>query len=591
MPHLIAQGADRRHRWKRRVPEDHAFSVGRDAGVWSAPWDTHISRRHVECSWDGAVLHVTVVPESRNPVFWRGVRANAFEVAPGEHFVIGDTVFSLVEQDVRVGTDVRALADEQTFSGEYLRQWRYRDANQRIDVLNRLPDLVAGAASDEELCAHLSSVLFAGIRQASSVAVVVQERAGSLRVLHWDRRSTGQGEFEPSARLIRSAIEQSKSVAHVWCDEGASIDSGFTQRGQAEWAFCTPLLSKSSFGWCLYVTGGESTPIDTESSPSTSVHDLRDEIKFAELVSSTVARLRELRVLEQGRAGLRPFFSPPVVAALEEKDHEQVLAPRETDVVVLFCDLRGFSRTAEQSSDNLMGLLQRVSDALGVLTRNILREGGVVGDFQGDAAMGFWGWPIAQPDRVRRACRAALSIRSEFAAASRDSAHPLHNFRVGIGIASGRAVAGKIGTHDQVKVTVFGPVVNLAARLEGMTKILRAPILIDHNTLQFVHQEIPATEARVRRLAVVRPYGMDRAIEIGELLPPFEQFPQLSDEHLRLYEQALDAFLAKDWEQAYELMHRVPADDRVKDFLTVFIAKYNRTPPTHWDGVIPIDQK
>ena len=57
-----------------------------------------------------------------------------------------------------------------------------------------------------------------------------------------------------------------------------------------------------------------------------------------------------------------------------------------------------------------MGLLQRVSKALGVMTQHIRQQGGVVGDFQGDAAMGFWGWPLAQPDAVLRTCRAAVAI-------------------------------------------------------------------------------------------------------------------------------------------------------------------------------------
>ena len=75
---------------------------------------------------------------------------------------------------------------------------------------------------------------------------------------------------------------------------------------------------------------------------------------------------------------------------------------------MLFCDLRGFSRRSERDADDLLGLLNRVSRALGVMTHYILEEGGVVGDFHGDAAMGFWGWPIEQPNSIERACRAAL---------------------------------------------------------------------------------------------------------------------------------------------------------------------------------------
>ena len=298
-----------------------------------------------------------------------------------------------------------------------------------------------------------------------------------------------------------------------------------------------------------------------------------------------------MRLLERQHANLSQFFSPVVVDTLSVGDPEEVLAPRETRVSVLFCDLRGFSRETERHAGDLMGLLRRVSQALGVMTHQILDQGGVVGDFQGDAALGFWGWPLAQEDDVLRTCRAALAIRREFASAARDPGSPLAGFHAGIGIATGMAVAGKIGTVDQVKVTVFGPVVNLASRLEGMTKIVGAPLLMDEETARAVRRQVPRELARVRRLAVVRPYGLDTSLEVSELLPPESDYPQLSDEHLAHYEAALDAFLGGRWSEALRLLHRVPPDDQVTDFLTVYIAQHKRTPPADWDGVVPLANK
>ena len=152
-------------------------------------------------------------------------------------------------------------------------------------------------------------------------------------------------------------------------------------------------------------------------------------------------------------------------------------------------------------------------------------------------------------------------------------------------------VAGKIGTIDQVKVTAFGPVVNTASRLEGMTKLVKAPILVDEATAAAVRSTLPATLARVRRIARVRPYGMDVSLEVSELLPPASEYPQLTDGHLQTFDEAVDALISGDWERAFSLLHHVPADDRVKDFLTVYIARNNRTPPRDWDGVISLDQK
>ncbi len=160
-----------------------------------------------------------------------------------------------------------------------------------------------------------------------------------------------------------------------------------------------------------------------------------------------------------------------------------------------------------------------MSRALGVMTNQILKHGGVTGDFQGDAAMGFWGWPFASPESPIAACRAALGIRAAFRETFGRVDHPLGSFQVGIGVAHGRAVAGKIGTSEQVKVTVFGPVVNLASRLEGMTKQLRVPIVLDEATAAIVSARMDHKEGRTRRLARVLPYGTETPVLVSELLP------------------------------------------------------------------------
>jgi adenylate cyclase len=439
------------------------------------------------------------------------------------------------------------------------------------------------------------NVLLSGVASADAAAIVVVEPDDSssavdrrVQILQWDQRRLASGPFLPSERLIQEALRRGESVLHVW--NVREKNTAFTEVENCDWAFCTPVPGDACRGWGLYLAGRfvSNTPLSPAPSDPT---DLRDDLKFAEITASTVGSLRQLRVLGRRHAGLSQFFSPIVLEALSVEDADVALAPRETDISVLFCDLRGFSLKSEQGAGDLLALLERVSKALGVMTRQILEHGGVVGDFQGDAAMGFWGWPLALADAPQQSCRAALGIRAEFAAAAREAAHVLADFQAGIGLATGRAVAGKIGTADQVKVTVFGPVVNLASRLEGMTKTFGAPILLDEETARVVRATIPPSVARVRRVARVRPFGMDAAVEISELLPPLDQFPQLTDEAIADYEAALDAFEARRWSQAFELLHRVPAVDRVKDFLTVYIAQHNRTPPRGWDGVISLASK
>lgn len=313
-------------------------------------------------------------------------------------------------------------------------------------------------------------------------------------------------------------------------------------------------------------------------------------MKFAELVAAAVNSMTQMRLLERQQATLSQFFSPVVLGTLSVEDPDVVLAPRETQVSVLFCDLRGFSLETERHADNLLELLNRVSKALGVMTHHILEQGGVVGDFQGDAAMGFWGWPLAQPDAVVRTCRAALAIRAEFELAAQEPDNPLAGFHAGIGIASGKAVAGKIGTVDQVKVTVFGPAVNVASRLEGMTRTLRASILLDATTAQAVRQQVPRDLARAAsgggpplRNGLVP--GSERTLAAGSRLSAPRR---RASECLR---GGPGRFSGRPLGRAYELLHRTPAADQASDFLTVYIAQHNRRAPAGWDGVIPLASK
>jgi len=596
MADLIAQGEEAQHRWRRVLPRGERVVLGRAPGPWAVPWDPRVSRLHAEVLWSGDALTVRQMPDVRNPIFFHGQEAAEFTLRPGEHFVIGRTTFTLADQRVDVRGDDPQPAQQQSYSAQYLKEIRFRNPDYRIEVLSRLPEVISGATGPGELCVRLVTMLLAGLPRAETAAVVAvpqpdlaPDPAGEMSVLHWDRRLATGGDFQPSRRLILEALRQQQSVLHVWRGPEPSSQQ-FTARENYDWAFSTPVLSEACRGWVLYVAGRLNVDRPTPSG-STDPGDLREDMKFTELVASVLGSLRQMQLLNRQHATLSQFFSPVVLDTLGHEDPDVVLAPRETEVSVLFCDLRGFSRHTERHADDLLELLNRVSGALGVMTRHILDQGGVVGDFQGDAAMGFWGWPWPQPDAVLRTCRAALAIRSRFESAARDAASPLAAFHAGIGIATGKAVAGKIGTPDHVKVTVFGPVVNLASRLEGMTKTLQAPILLDEVTARAVRRQVPAAVARVRRLAVVRPYGLDTPLEVSELLPPAAEYPLLSDEHVALYEAGLDAFLAGRWSTAFELLHRLPAEDRVADFLTVYIAQHNRTPPADWDRVIPLASK
>lgn len=602
MSELIARGqADGQSR-RRTLRMHESLVVGREPSnaspSWEVPWESRLSRRHFEVTCEGDAVKVVQQPAAVNPMFFHGEPQKSFTLRRGEYFVVGRTTFTWQAEEAPSPTPTpenAPVVHAFTVSADELRQVPFRDAPHRLDVLRHLTKVIFGVVDDAELFAQATNMMLEGIRRADAVAVVALDDAagpGQVRVLHSDRRYHGDAEFRPSRQLIREAlVRQHKSAVHVWAGAQDEAEQQFTMQGDFDWAFCTPIGRDLDDRTAVYVAGRSAGLEPAALLAPWQTNELSEDVKFAELVADILAALRQTQVLQHRQAVLGHFFSPNVLKVLSSGDPEQTLAPKETQVTALFCDLRGFSRRVETSSEDLSSILKRVSAALGVMSTAILQQKGVVADFLGDCAMGFWGWPIAQPDDVERACLAALAIRAAFERFAEQPEHPLADFRVGVGIATGRAVAGQIGSQDQAKVTAFGPCVNLASRLEGMTKILRVPVLIDEETAHLVVERTPAESARCRRIARVRPYGLEQALVVSELLPPAATDPLHSAENVADYEAALSAFLAGDWRAAYEKLHRIPPQDSGKDFLMSYILQHNHTPPAGWDGVIPLDSK
>jgi len=552
------------------------------------PAEVMLSKTHVSIENHGDFITINKMADARNPVFFEGRDQTQFEMQDGGHFVIGETTFRIVRSGTIEEGTAEHMLEEMTFDPRALRSIPFSDAEKRIEVLTHLPRVILGTRTNEDFQLRVVQLLLAGIPRAEAVAIV-EPTATGIEVLSGDRRTETAGSIRPSTRLVREAVQASRrSVLHLW--EPSESDARYTVIAEFNWAFCTPVFVPGEPPRGLYVAGSHGLDSGIISASGCGAQ-LQADVRFTELVAEIISSLRRLRALERHQAGLRQFFAPPILEALGEDLNPDLLEPRECDVTVLFCDLRGFSQKAEVEAANLKGLLSRVSQALSVMTEQILEFGGVTGDFQGDAALGFWGWPLASSDAPLNACRAALGIRQAFEHAASTPGHPLQDFRMGIGIAHGRAVAGKIGTQDQVKVTVFGPVVNLASRLETMTSQLRVPILLDEATANLVRPKLDPSVGRLRKLARVLPVGMETPVLVSELLPPTTEYPQLTDDHILQFERGVDLFIAGRWEEAWQCLHAMPAIDRAPDFLSMPIVQNNRTAPAEWDGIVRLARK
>ena len=601
MSELIAQGSNPDHRWRRLIPVGEILLLGRTTPAFRVPWDDRVSREHVRMELSDGQLRVEKILAAANPVFYLGRQSDKFSLQPGEHFVIGKTTFTLTKEQAHVTLDLPSPIRQRTYSPEYLRHVQFRDAEQRIDVLNRLPDVISSAGNEQDLLNRLSNTLLAGITSASTIGIVrcqassenadqpihageptVSETASGIEILHWDRRGAMTGDFQPSEKLIRQAIASEETVLHLWRGSREQ-KSEFTMDLENDWAFVCPLDSLATPGWGIYVTGLQ-RGTTAGSMPDTDAEDRQGDVKFCQLVGAMLKSLLQVRQLERRQTSLRGFFSPIVLEAFMGRDPDEVLTPQKCHLSVMFCDLRGFSKKSEAMGDELFQLLNRVSRSLDVMTKEILSHGGVIGDFHGDSAMGFWGWPLRQTDTARRAIQAALAIEAEFRAGQTEPGE----LQIGIGIATGIAVAGKIGSRDQVKVTAFGPVVNLASRLEGLNRLVNSSLLIDRATMEQVSSDRTELGFQIRGLGRFQPYGMSLVSEVFQVL---SEPGQPTSEELDRFVDALTLFQAGNWLAAGKILQPLPRGDSGRQFLLEFMQQTDGHPPSDWNGVVQLKSK
>ena len=120
MLELIAQGKSVDSRWRRQLPEQ-AIEIGRATHSYRVPWDSQVSRRHVILKPESTGVRVEKVAAAANPIFFNGKEVESFLLAPGEHFVIGQTTFSLTADKAFVTMDAPSPISQRTFSPELLK--------------------------------------------------------------------------------------------------------------------------------------------------------------------------------------------------------------------------------------------------------------------------------------------------------------------------------------------------------------------------------------------------------------------------------------------------------------------------------------
>lgn len=265
---------------------------------------------------------------------------------------------------------------------------------------------------------------------------------------------------------------------------------------------------------------------------------------------------------------------------------EGMLVGENRELAILFSDIRSFTSISEaMKPDDLVSSLNRY---FSVMVDIIMNRQGIIDKYIGDAIMAFFGAPVKHDGDALNSVLAGIEMTEAvqvFNRAQREAGRP--EFRIGVGIAWGEVTVGNIGTEKKMDYTVIGDIVNLASRLEGLTKPYHQGLIIGESLFPAVEKELPW-----RLLDTVAVKGKSRGVRIytaaRDLDPTVEQ-------GWHLHNDTMDAFYRRDFAQAirgFEEVLRLLENDPVATMMLERARVYRDTPPPDdWDGVEIMETK
>jgi adenylate cyclase len=297
----------------------------------------------------------------------------------------------------------------------------------------------------------------------------------------------------------------------------------------------------------------------------------------------------EEREKRKVRKTFERYVSPGVISLIEKDPKKYFKTGGESkELTVMFSDIRDFTHLSEGlTPDELVRLL---NEYLGDMTDILFRRWGTLDKYIGDALMGFWGSPFPQEDHAIRGCACALDMRLRLQELNAKwQAEGRKSLAIGIGLNTGVMNVGNMGSSKRFAWTVMGDNVNLASRLEGITKLYHVQCVVSEATYQSAKDHYVFRE--IDRITVK---GKDHPVTIYELL----DWSRNEANHTELivrFSEALTAYRRQQWEDAIDLFNKIlamfPEDGPSRTFIERSRQYLEHPPAPEWDGVYAMTTK
>lgn len=296
----------------------------------------------------------------------------------------------------------------------------------------------------------------------------------------------------------------------------------------------------------------------------------------------------ETRLKRQITGRFGQYVPPALVDEMAQNPENFSMEGESRELTVVFSDVRNFTTISEKMDPR--ELSQLMNDFLTPLTEVIYKYRGTIDKYMGDCIMAFWGAPLPDAQHARHALLAGMEMHEklkELQPKFKEKGWP--ELRIGIGLNTGRMSVGNMGSKVRVAYTVMGDAVNLASRLEGITKEYGVGIVVGEATKAAV------TDFIFRELDRVRVKGKTEPIAIFEPLGAEGQVDKEILSDAKIFSQALKLYRAQNWDMA-ELqllnLQKSSPDSKLYALYLERIKYFRANPPgDHWDGVFEFKAK
>jgi adenylate cyclase len=308
----------------------------------------------------------------------------------------------------------------------------------------------------------------------------------------------------------------------------------------------------------------------------------------AYLTTTLYKYMTEVREKAQLKGAFGKYVNKDLANKILENPEMLKLGGEKRVITVFFSDIANFTHFSEQCEPE--ALVQQLNEYFDVMASIILKNGGNLNKFEGDAIMAFWGAPLDQADHAVLGAKSALECRAALTSLHQkwgQEGKPLLNFRVGL--STGEVIAGNVGSHERFDYTVMGDIVNLGARLESANKEYGTHVMIPGATVAAIGDLF-----ELRRLDRLRVKGKEEPVDVYELLA---HKGQLADQHRTIvdqFHQAIEYYRNQKFTEAearfQEVLKLAPNDGPTKTYLER-CAHFKANPPQGWDATWTLDHK